>query len=202
MVVIARVAVIALGLILSGNGIALAGDPTLNRVILSSGGVGYFEYAAEVEGDTTLGLDVPLDQVDDILKSLVVFDSAGGIAGVELPGRDNTIQAFGAAPFYRSFDHGQVARVCGELRKATLRDFYKQTLKRTAVSADMRRFADGLLALQQKRHHADYNPTALFSPADALDAVTEAEAATAAFHRVPEDEQSDVLALMMVRLRD
>ncbi len=76
------------------------------------------------------------------------------------------------------------------------------TLKRTAASADTRRFADGLLALRQKRHHADYNPTALFSPADALDAITEAEAATAAFRRVPEDEQSDVLALMMVRLRD
>ncbi len=78
---------------------ALAGDLALKRVMLSSGGVGYFEYAAEVDGDATLGLDVPLGQVDDILKSLVVFDSAGAIAGVELPGRDNTVEAFGDAPF-------------------------------------------------------------------------------------------------------
>ena len=63
----------------------------LKRVMLSSGGVGYFEYAAEVDGNDQPGLDVPLEQVDDILKSLVVFDSAGGVAGVELPGRDNTI---------------------------------------------------------------------------------------------------------------
>ena len=75
-----------------------AADLTLKHVMLSSGGVGYFEYAADIDGDAMLGLDVPLGHVDDILKSLVVFDSTGGVAGVELPGRDNTIQAFGDAP--------------------------------------------------------------------------------------------------------
>ncbi len=76
-----------------------AGDLTLKRVMLSSGGVGYFEYSTEVDGDVTLGLDVPLGQVDDILKSLVVFDASGFVAGVELPGRDTSAQAFGDAPF-------------------------------------------------------------------------------------------------------
>jgi hypothetical protein len=78
---------------------AHAGELALKHVMLSSGGVGYFEYAADIDGDAALGLDVPLGQVDDILKSLVVFDSGGGVAGVELPGRDNTVQAFGDAPF-------------------------------------------------------------------------------------------------------
>jgi hypothetical protein len=76
-----------------------AADLALKRVMLSSGGIGYFEYAADIDGDAALGLDVPLGQVDDILKSLVVFDSSGGVAGVELPGRDDTVQAFGDAPF-------------------------------------------------------------------------------------------------------
>ena len=76
-----------------------AAELSLKRVILSSGGVGYFEYSADIDGDAALALDVPVGQVDDILKSLVVFDPAGGVAGVELPGRDNTIQAFGDAPF-------------------------------------------------------------------------------------------------------
>ena len=74
---------------------AWAADLTLKRVMLSSGGIGYFEYAADVDGNDALGLDVPLDQVDDILKSLVVFDKSGAVAGVELPGRDNTVAAFG-----------------------------------------------------------------------------------------------------------
>ena len=78
---------------------AWAADLTLKRVMLSSGGIGYFEYAADVDGNDALGLDVPLDQVDDILKSLVVFDKSGAVAGVELPGRDNTVAAFGDLPF-------------------------------------------------------------------------------------------------------
>jgi Domain of unknown function (DUF4139) len=78
---------------------AHAADLILKHVMMSSGGVGYFEYVAEIDGDAALGLDVPLSQVDDVLKSLVVFDSGGGVAGVELPGRDNTVQAFGDAPF-------------------------------------------------------------------------------------------------------
>ena len=76
-----------------------AADVALKRVMLSSAGVGYFEYEAEVDGAATLGLDVPLDQVDDVLMSLVVFDSAGGVGAVELPGRDNTRASFGDVPF-------------------------------------------------------------------------------------------------------
>jgi hypothetical protein len=81
------------------SGPALAADLTLKHVILSSGGVGYFEYGAEVEDDDTIGLDVPLSAVDDVLKSLVVFDGAGSVAEVELPGRDDTVRAFNGVPF-------------------------------------------------------------------------------------------------------
>lgn len=52
------------------------------------GGVGYFEHEAQVTGDTTLTLDVPLDQVDDVLKRIVVFDDKGGVGTVRLPGRE------------------------------------------------------------------------------------------------------------------
>ncbi len=76
-----------------------AADLILKRVMLSSAGVGYFEYEAAVDGPATLGLDVQLDQVDDVLKSLVVFDDAGGVGGIELPGRDETHAAFGDVPF-------------------------------------------------------------------------------------------------------
>jgi hypothetical protein len=67
--------------------------------MLSSAGVGYFEYEAAVEGSVALGLDVPLDQVDDVLMSLVVFDSAGGVGTIELPGKDNMRASFGDLPF-------------------------------------------------------------------------------------------------------
>ncbi len=90
---------LTLAFLLLGAAPAFAADLSLKRVMLSSAGVGYFEYEAEVDGPTQLGLDVPLDQVDDVLTSLVVFDSAGGVGTVELPGRDNTRASFGDVPF-------------------------------------------------------------------------------------------------------
>ena len=88
-----------LALALLGATPTLAADLTLKRVMLSSAGVGYFEFETEVDGPATLGLDVPLDQVDDVLTSLVVFDSTGSVGTVELPGHDNTRANFGNVPF-------------------------------------------------------------------------------------------------------
>ncbi len=74
-------------------------DLTLRRVMLSTGGVAYVEYAAEVDGAANLALDVPLAQVDDVLKSLVVFDAAGAVGGFDLPGRDDSQAAFADVAF-------------------------------------------------------------------------------------------------------
>jgi hypothetical protein len=78
---------------------ALAQDLALKRVMLSSGGLGYFEYEATVDGDATLKLTVSLDQVDDVLKSLVVYDDKGGVGGLSLPGKEPLRQAFKDLPF-------------------------------------------------------------------------------------------------------
>jgi hypothetical protein len=79
--------------------LAAAQDLALRRVMLSSGGLGYFEYEAAVEGDATLKLTVSLQQVDDVLKSLVVYDDKGGVGGLSLPGREPLAQAFKDLPF-------------------------------------------------------------------------------------------------------
>jgi hypothetical protein len=67
--------------------------------MLSAAGVGYFEFSAPMDGPGTVGLDVPLAQVDDVLASLAVFDDQGGVGSVELPGHDNARQAFDDVPF-------------------------------------------------------------------------------------------------------
>jgi hypothetical protein len=79
-----------------------AAEFALKRVVLSTGGVGYFEYEASVEGDAMLNLDVPLDQVDDVLKSLVVYDSGGSAGEITLPGREPLTQSFVDLPFDRA----------------------------------------------------------------------------------------------------
>src|SRR5580704_15554165 len=79
--------------------LAAAQDLMLKRVMLSSGGLGYFEYEVTVEGDATLKLTVSLQQVDDVLKSLVVYDDKGGVGGLSLPGKEPLKQAFRDSPF-------------------------------------------------------------------------------------------------------
>ncbi|KAA0676633.1 hypothetical protein [Roseomonas genomospecies 6] len=83
---------------------ALAAEPppgalALKRVLLSTGGVGYFEHEARVSGDAALTLEVRRDQVDDVLKSIVVYDDRGGIGTVDLPGQEPLETAFRELPF-------------------------------------------------------------------------------------------------------
>lgn len=79
--------------------LAVAEPMALRRVMLSSGGVGYFEHEARVDGNATLELELRLEQIDDALKSLVVYDDKGGIGSVVLPGREPLAQAFRDLPF-------------------------------------------------------------------------------------------------------
>jgi hypothetical protein len=87
---------------LAAGGPAFAADLALKRVVLSTGGVGYFEFAAQITGDAALSLDVPLDEVDDILKSIVVYDPHGTAGEVTLPGRQPLEQSLADLPFPRS----------------------------------------------------------------------------------------------------
>ena len=76
-----------------------AQELALKRVLISSGGLGYYEYEADVEGDATVSLTVRLDQVDDVLKSLVVFDDKGGIGGLDLASQEPLVESFRSLPF-------------------------------------------------------------------------------------------------------
>ncbi len=89
----------AFGAALLMSASTLAQELALKRVMLSSGGVGYFEYEAAVEGDAALKLTVGLEQVDDVLKSLVVYDDKGGVGGLNLAGREPLSQTFKDLPF-------------------------------------------------------------------------------------------------------
>ncbi|MFO7545912.1 MAG: hypothetical protein R6W77_10495 [Trueperaceae bacterium] len=53
-------------------------DLPITRVVLFTNGVGYFEHEGTVTGTQELALDVPVEQMDDLLQSLVVQDFDGG----------------------------------------------------------------------------------------------------------------------------
>ncbi|SMH57561.1 DUF4139 domain-containing protein [Azospirillum agricola] len=95
-----RAALLASTALLLTSAPALADQAlVLKRVLLSTGGVGYFEYEARVTGDATLSLEVRRDQMDDVLKSVVVYDERGGVGTIGLPGAEPLDTAFRELPF-------------------------------------------------------------------------------------------------------
>src|ERR1700691_4708704 len=51
----------------------------IGQVVLFSSGVGYFQREGEVEGTTRVDLSFPVQDINDLLKSMVLRDLDGGI---------------------------------------------------------------------------------------------------------------------------
>jgi hypothetical protein len=71
----------------------------VKRIVLSSSGLVQIEREGDVEGNAEVDLPVPVDQVDDLLKSLAVFDAKGKVDSVRLAGKEPLAQAFRSLPF-------------------------------------------------------------------------------------------------------
>ena len=73
-------------------------DVPIRRVVLFSSGVGYFEHDGSVRGSGTTELRFKADQINDVLKSLVLQDRDGGhVAAVTYPSRaplSKTLRSF------------------------------------------------------------------------------------------------------------
>ncbi|MDI1435488.1 DUF4139 domain-containing protein [Polyangium sorediatum] len=112
----------ALGLITTSfvTGSASAEELALRRVMLSTGGVGYFEHEAQVSGDAELTFDVRLDQVSDVLKSLLAMDPQGRLGQASLPGRAPLSEIFRDLPFSQE-DLSSTASLLRALRGQMLR---------------------------------------------------------------------------------
>jgi hypothetical protein len=67
--------------------------------VLSTSGVAQFTHSGIVSARSAVELAVRLDQVDDILKSLTVFDKEGAIGAVSLPGKAPLAELFRDLPF-------------------------------------------------------------------------------------------------------
>jgi len=60
-------------------------DLPVQRVVLFTSGVGYFEHEGSISGDTDVVLRFSERTLNDVLKSLVIEDHGGRIAGVTYP---------------------------------------------------------------------------------------------------------------------
>ncbi|HEV3137456.1 MAG TPA: hypothetical protein VGZ26_06120, partial [Pirellulales bacterium] len=70
----------------------------LTKVVMFNSGVGYFEHRGEVEGDAKIDFRFRVDDINDLLKSMILEDRGGGtISTVTYGSRDpitKTLQTF------------------------------------------------------------------------------------------------------------
>jgi hypothetical protein len=94
-----RSCALAAALVLAAGAAVSAAEPSLRRVLLSTGGVGFFGYEATPDAEGRIWLTVPLAQVDDILKSLTVLSGDGAVRAVRLDGPTPLADLFREVPF-------------------------------------------------------------------------------------------------------
>lgn len=76
---------------------------SVGDVLLSSGGLAEIVKHVELtDGEKTISLEIPADQADDVLKSLIVGDPAGSVASVTIDGANAVDEAFRHMPFTRA----------------------------------------------------------------------------------------------------
>ena len=92
-----------------------AADGSIREVTLSSGGLAEVVRGARVNGSGSIVIEVPLDQVDDVLKSLVVRDTSGSVTGMSLGGASQVDETFKKMPFSPA-DMGDVWRLVGAMQ--------------------------------------------------------------------------------------
>lgn len=61
-----------------GSPAAVTGKLPIKKVVLFSSGVGYFQRDGEVDGDAKIDLTFPVNDINDLLKSLTLNDLGGG----------------------------------------------------------------------------------------------------------------------------
>jgi hypothetical protein len=103
-------------------GLAFAQDDAqrIEAVTMSLGGLAEIHRSVRVDGATGFDFDVPLGQVDDILKSLIVRDPAGGVASMSLDGLSPVDETFRRLPFTPDDMHS-LSRLLGALQGISVR---------------------------------------------------------------------------------
>ena len=92
-----------------------AAELPVTEVVLSAGGLMQLQRSGRLAADESASFRVPLAAVDDVLKSLVVRDPAGTVAGVRLPAQDLAEVAFQGLPL-RAEDFASHAALLNALR--------------------------------------------------------------------------------------
>ncbi|MCX6993907.1 MAG: hypothetical protein NT011_12300 [Kiritimatiellaeota bacterium] len=139
---------------LAGTALTSAGAPTgagtaktdlpLKQVVLFTSGVAYFERAAEISGTAAAELSFKTDQINDLIKSLVLIDEGGGhITAVTYESRDpvdRTLKSFSVD----LTDNPNLGNLLNRLRGVNVR-----------VKATSRDLTGMIVGVETRKRHVD-----------------------------------------------
>ena len=126
----------------------------LQDVVLFSSGVGYFQRSGQIDGDLTLDMHFRAEQINDILKSLVLFDSNSDVRPVTYTTKDSIARRLKSAGLtldrditlgglLRQFQGARVSldtggdKVEGRILSVTTRDTWVPDSERTVVRIEI-----------------------------------------------------------------
>lgn len=88
----------------------------LEKVVLFTSGVGFFQHAGQVTGDTSVEMKFAADDVNDLLKSMVLEDLGGGtVSTVSYASRDPITKTLGTFAVNLT-DNPSLGQILGRLR--------------------------------------------------------------------------------------
>ena len=91
----------------------------VKAVTLYTSGVGFFRHDGSVSGDGSVTLKFKTQQINDVLKSLVIQDAGGKVSGVQYPSQDPLDKTLKTFQIDLTGDPS-MARVLSQLRGATV----------------------------------------------------------------------------------
>jgi hypothetical protein len=108
----------------------------ISKVVLYSSGVGYFQHDGVLDGQQTLDLAFRLDQINDVLKSLVVQDlGKGAVSMVTYGSRDPVTRMLGSFAVNLT-GNPSLAQVLDQLRGEPVEILTPNTLNGTIIGVE------------------------------------------------------------------
>jgi len=120
-----------------------AADLPITDVVLFSSGVGYIQRAGTVTGDATVQLSFKQDQINDLLKSMVLLDLNGGkIGAVTYGAKDPISKTLGSFAINLS-DNPSLGEILNRLRGADVEVTATTTVSGTIIGVEKKRVPAG-----------------------------------------------------------
>ena len=114
----------------------------LGRVVLFTSGVGYFQHEGTVAGHATVEMQFAADDVNDLLKSMVVLDRGGGPPTVSYASRDPVTKTLGTFAVNLT-DNPSLGDLLGRLRGQRVELDAATPVAGTIVGVEKRRVEAG-----------------------------------------------------------